>query len=219
MNMKIVLITLLFVINLFAFEAEDRLENYIYKKFVSYYPNMSVQKITIKANSTIPKGYKLDRIYFQKNSLKRDSGNFSAIYSDGSHEKRVYFKYNIKATVPVLVAIDDIPSHTPLDSSQFSNTSIKFTNFYDKPVLRVEGKESKTFIPKGKILILRLIRAIPAIHRGDIVQAIAKDGGVELSFMVKALQDGGVGESIRVKREVYKTLKAKVVSSGLVEIK
>jgi len=37
--------------------------------------------------------------------------------------------------------------------------------------------------------------------------------------MVKALQDGGVGESIRVKREGYKTLKAKVVSSGLVEIK
>jgi flagella basal body P-ring formation protein FlgA len=217
--MKIFLIIILFVTNLFSFEAEDRLENYIYKKFVSYYPTMSVKKVTIKLNSTIPKGYKLDRVYFQKNSLKRDSGNFSAIYSDGVHEKRVYLKYNIKATVPVLVAIDDIPSHTSLDSSYFMTTSIKFTNFYDKPILKVEGYESKTFIPKGKILVSRLVRGIPAIHRGDIVQAVAKDGGIELSFLAKALQDGIVGESIRVKRDGYKILKAKVISSGLVEIK
>ena len=63
MNMKIVLITLSFVLNFFAFKSEDRLEDYIYKKFVSYYPNVNVQKITIKANSTIPKGYKFKRLF------------------------------------------------------------------------------------------------------------------------------------------------------------
>jgi flagella basal body P-ring formation protein FlgA len=98
-------------------------------------------------------------------------------------------------------------------------TSIKFTNFYDKPILKVKGYESKTFIPKGKILVSRLVRGIPAIHRGDIVEAVVKDGRIELNFLAKALQDGIVGESIRVKRDGYKILKAKVISSGLVEIK
>jgi len=207
------------MINLYSFMDEDRLQNYLYKKFVTYYPSMNVENISVKTNSIIPNGYKLDRVFFQKNSLKRDNGSFSAIFSDGNHEKRVYLKYHIKATVPVLVAVEDIPSHTPLNSSMFSLSSIKFTNFYDKPVLHVEGKESKVYIPRGKILISRIVRKIPAIHRGDSVQALARDGGVEVSFVVKALQDGGVGEDIRVKRDGYKVLKAKVISNNRVLIK
>jgi len=216
--LKIVILFCIFVLNLFSFTDEDRLQNYVYKKFVSYYPSMSIQSVTIKPNSDIPKGYKLNRVYFQKNSLKRESGNFSAIYSNDDSEKRVYFKYSIKATVPVLVSIDDIASHTPLNSAMFYTSSIKFTNFYDKPVLKVDGKESKVFIPKGKIIVSRLLRAIPAIHRGDVVQALATDGGVELYFSVKALADGGVGDMIRVKRDGYKVLKARVLSSEQVQI-
>jgi len=216
--LKSIILFLSLVINIYAFTDEDRLQNFIYKKFVAYYPSINIESIDIKPNSQIPKTFTLDRVYFQKNSLKRDSGSFSAIYSDGKREKRVYFKYNIKATVPVLVAVADIPSHTPLDSSMFTNTSIRFTNFYDKPILKVEGKESKTFIPRGKILVSRLVRNIPAIHRGDFVQGVAKDGGVEVFVSVKALQDGGIGEMIRVKRDGYKIFKAKVISSELVEI-
>ena len=215
--MKKILLILFLTVSLFGYA--DRLQNYIYKKFVSYYPSMSVDHITVKPNTVIPKRYKLDRVYFQKNSLKRDSGNFSAIFVKDNREKRVYFKYKIDAKVPVLVANYDISSHTALDSTMFTQTMIRFTNFYDKPVVDVSGMESKVFIPRGKILIRRLVRKIPLIHRGDMVQAVAKDDGIELFLSVKALSDGSRGEIIRVKRDGYKILKAKVISSAKVEIK
>ena len=215
--MKKILLYFILSVSLFAFE--DVLENFIYKKFVNYYPNISIKKIAIKKNSTIPQGYRLDRAYFPKNSLKRESGNFSAVFSDGSREKRVYFKYHINATVPVLVANQDVSSHTKLDSTMFTVTSIRFTNFYDKPVVDVSGLESKVFLPKGKILIQRLVRKVPLVHRGDMLQAVAKDDGIELYITVKALSDGSRGEIIRVKRDGYKILKAKVLSSQKVEIK
>ncbi len=215
--MKKILLILFLTVSLFGYA--DKLQNYIYKKFVSYYPSMSVDNITVKPNIVIPKGYKLDRVYFQNNSLKRESGNFSAIFVKDNREKRVYFKYKIDAKVPVLVANYDISSHTVLDSTMFTQTMIRFSNFYDKPVVDVSGMESKVFIPRGKILIRRLVRKIPLIHRGDMVQAVVKDGGIELFLSVKALNDGSRGEIIRVKRDGYKILKAKVISSAKVEIK
>jgi len=215
---KILLFITLIFSNLISFEGEKKLENYIYKKFTGYYPSMSVSSIMIKANSTIPKGYKLSRVFFQKNSLKRENGNFSAIYSKDSYEKRVFLKYHIDATVPVFVATDAITSHTPLDSSMFSIKTIKFTNFYDKPIQKLAGYESKTYLPKGKILTSRLVRKTPLIYRNSTVNAVASDGGLEVYFTAKALEDGSLGQVIKVKRD-RKILRAKVISQDKVQIR
>jgi len=216
--MKKILFILLFC-TIYLFSYEGRLENFIYKKFIAYYPNIDIESVKIKTTSVIPKGYTLDRVYFPKSSIKRNSGSFSALFSKDENAKRVYFKFYIKATVPVLMAVEDIPSHTPLNSSMFTRVPINFINFYDKPVYKLIGRESKVYIPKGKILVSRLVRRIPAIHRGDIVQAVAKDEGIEINFDVKALSDGQIGKIIKVKREGAKVLKAKVLSRDRVLIK
>jgi len=179
-----------------------------------------INSIKITPNSKIPQGFTLNRVYFQKNSLKRERGNLSAIYSKDNHEKRVYFKYDIDAKVKVLVANTALRRGTILEKDFFDEKFIKFTNFYDLPVLNIQGVELKTSIPIGKILTQRMIRKVPDIHRGDIITAEVRDGGVQLFITVVALQDGIKGEIIRVKRESgRKILNATVISNDKVLIK
>ena len=215
--MKTIFMILLLTLQLFSYE--QKLKNYLDKKFTSYYPTMTIKSIKIKANNTIPKGYKLQKVYFPKNSIKRENGNFSAIFSDGDSDKRIYFKYFIDATVQVLLANMDIRSKTPLSMDFFTQIPLKFDNFYDKPVTNAAKLEAKTLIVRGKILTNRMVRKIPDIHRNDEVTAEARDGSIVLDFSVRALEDGRVGEYIRVKRGSKKILKAKVLSSNKVLIK
>ncbi len=215
--MKTIFIILLLSLQLFSYE--QKLENYLDKKFTNYYPTMTIKSIKIKANNSVPKGYKIQKVYFPKNSIKRENGNFSAIFSDGKNEKRIYFKYYIDATVQVLLANMDIRNKTPLSMDFFTQIPLKFDNFYDKPVTNVAKLEAKTFIVRGKILTNRMVRKIPDIHRNDEVTAEARDGSIVLDFPVRALEDGRVGEYIRVKRGSKKILKAKVLSFNKVLIK
>jgi len=212
-------IILLFILTLELFSYEESLKNYLERKFTSYYKTMSVKSITIKANNTIPKGYKLKRVFFPKNSIKRENGNFSAIFGNGIKQKRIYFRYYIDAVVSVLLANFDIRNGSPLSMDFFTQIPLKFDNFYDKPIIDVSGYEAKTYIPKGKILTSRLVRKVPDIHRNDEVTAEARDGRIVVDFPVRALEDGRIGEYIRVKRGNKKILKAKVLSSNRVLIK
>ena len=215
--MKKIILLIIFTIELFSYE--ESLKNYLERKFTSYYKTMSIKSITIKANNTIPKGYRLKKVFFPKNSIKRENGNFSAVFSDDTKQKRVYFRYSIDAVVDVLLAKFDIRSGSALSMDFFTQIPLKFDNFYDKPVVDVSGYEAKTYIPKGKILTSRLVRKVPDIHRNDEITAEARDGRIVVDFSVRALEDGRVGEYIRVKRGNKKILKAKVLSSHKVLIK
>ncbi len=215
--MRVLVLVLILFFQLFAYE--DKLKSFLEKKFLSYYPTMTIENITITPNNQIPKGFKIKRVYFPKNSIKRERGNFSVIFSDDKKEKRVYFKYFIDATVKVLVANIDIRRQTPLSMDFFTMIPIKFDNFYDKPIVDIKNLEAKTLIVRGKILTSRMVRKTPDIHRDDEVIAEVVDGAIVLDFPVRALEDGSIGEIIRVKRGERKILKAKIISSNKVLIK
>jgi len=220
--MKYILFLSFITVHLFALTPdalEKKLKYYLEKKFTSYYPTMLINKIEITPNQDIPKETKIVRIYLPNNSVKREHGSFSAILKSKNRQKRIYFKYSIDAKVSVLKAVTNIKRHTPLSSSLFERVTIKFTNFYDQPVLKLFNLESKNHIPQGKILINRLIRDIPLIHKKDKLTAIITSEGIELNFPVTALEDGSIGELIRVRRDTSKIFQAKIISENQVLIK
>lgn len=198
---------------------EKKLKFYLEKKFSSYYPTMLINKIQITPNQEIPKSSEIVRVYLPNNSIKRENGSFSAILKTTKKQKRVYFKYNIDAKVSVLKAITDIKRRSPLSSTLFEKVTIKFTNFYDRPILNTVGLEAKNHIPQGKILIKRLARGIPLVHRKDKLTAVINSEGIQLNFSVTALEDGSIGENIRVKRDTNKIFQAVITSATEVTIR
>ena len=220
--MKYIVLLSFITAHLFAISSdalEKKLKYYLEKKFTSYYSSMTIKKINISPNQKIPEDCEIVRVYLPNNSIKRESGSFSAIIKTTKRQRRIYFKYNIDAKVSVLKATTDIKRHSPLSSALFEQVTIKFSNFYDKPILKLFGLEAKNHIPQGKILIKRLIRGIPLIHKKDKMTAIINSGGIELNFPVTALEDGSIGEHIRVRRDTNKIFQAIIISQSQVQIR
>jgi flagella basal body P-ring formation protein FlgA len=211
----------IFTIYIYAlsnFSIEEEIKEYLQNRFTTHYPTMNIKHITITTAQKIPKGSKIVQISLKNNSLKRESGNFSVILKTSTKQQRVYFKYLIDAQVTILKTNSDIKKSTPLTLSLFDRVPIKFTNFYAEPLLKVNGLEAKTNIPTGKYLIKRLTKPIPLIHKQDRIIATIKDSGIELNLPVVALEDGVIGEVVRVKRESGKIFKAVIISSKVVSI-
>ncbi|MFN3946713.1 MAG: flagellar basal body P-ring formation chaperone FlgA [Aquificaceae bacterium] len=76
---------------------------------------------------------------------------------------------------------------------------------------------ASTRIPKGTILRRSLLRELPAVKSGDVVDAVYKSGNIEINFQAIALDGGTVGKLMRIKRD-GKIMRGRVLSRGKVEI-
>jgi flagella basal body P-ring formation protein FlgA len=63
-------------------------------------------------------------------------------------------------------------------------------------------------VPLGMPVLNRVIRVRPLILRGRVVEAVYQDGSLSISLKVETLEDGSLGQTVRVrnpitKRELY----------------
>lgn len=63
-------------------------------------------------------------------------------------------------------------------------------------------------VPVGTPIAARMVRARPLIHRGQLVEAVFQDGSLTISLKVQSLEDGALGQTVRVlnpktRRELY----------------
>ncbi len=85
----------------------------------------------------------------------------------------------------------------------------------------IENKIAKRTIKKGEILRASFIESQKIIFRGKQVQIEVISGGVKIETTGTALDDAGVGGSVRVRRDDYDSksiLSGKVNSEGIVQI-
>lgn len=83
----------------------------------------------------------------------------------------------------------------------------------------VEGATALRDLPEGACLTAAMVSSPPAIVAGAEVVAVVRSGEVEVRATLEALDSGPVGARIRVMNpETRRTVRARVVSKGLVEI-
>jgi flagella basal body P-ring formation protein FlgA len=63
-------------------------------------------------------------------------------------------------------------------------------------------------VPAGLPVLNRSVKARPLIKRGRLVEAVYQDGGLSISLKVESLEDGSLGQTVRVrnpktKRELF----------------
>jgi flagella basal body P-ring formation protein FlgA len=63
-------------------------------------------------------------------------------------------------------------------------------------------------IPVGRPILNRMVRIHPLVLRGQLVEGVFQDGSLGISLMVETLEDGILGQVVRVrnpltKRELY----------------
>lgn len=201
----------------------EKIKKYVKEEFLKTYPNMNINSLVIKRYSKLPKEfqtYKLKEIYISKANLKKEKGSISAIFTNDIKKRKLYYNYTLEATVEVLRANQYIQKNRTLSDDLVDFITIKFTNFYQKPITAyyLNKYRARTTIITGKILTTRHISKVTTIKRGDSLRATLRDGGVEVSFSAVALKDAHVGDIIKIKRNHNSFFQAKIISNTEAEV-
>jgi flagella basal body P-ring formation protein FlgA len=185
--------------------------------FLKTYPNMHIDTLTIKRYSALPKEfekYNLTEINISDNNLKREKGTVSATYTYGAKKRRLYYHFDIDATVDVLRANQYIQKGKTITDNLVDFVTIKFTNFYQIPITAyyLHKYRARTSLVEGKILTTRHITKITAVKRGDKLSTTLRDGGVIVTFQTEALKDAYIGDIIKVRRNHKSFFHVRIIS-------
>jgi flagella basal body P-ring formation protein FlgA len=74
-------------------------------------------------------------------------------------------------------------------------------------------------VPVGMPIVTRYTRSRPLVHRGQLVEALYQDGGLTISLKVETLEDGTLGQTVRVLNpKTHRELYGKVQNEDLILI-
>ncbi|MCH9813309.1 MAG: flagellar basal body P-ring formation chaperone FlgA [Epsilonproteobacteria bacterium] len=196
----------------------SKIQQYINDKFLQTYPSMHINQIDLKRTSKLPKEfekYQLKEIYIAPSAIQREKGNISVIYTDGQKKRKLFYHFKLDATVGVLRTIQSIQKGKRLTEDLVEGITIKFTNFYQKPITPyyLNRYDAKMSIIEGKILTTRHISKMTDVKRGDLLTATLRDGAVEVSFQAVALKDAYINDIIKIKRNHKSFFKARIISN------
>ncbi len=202
---------LLSLLLLFCFalaNPEDLVESEVYKRFGD---RVKVQGVRLFA----PKNLEFERV-----ELDMEYGRSRAVAYLYSGKERHQAIVNALWKAMVFIALEDIPQGSSIKPEQF-NVEERFMKTIPSD-LRLSPEDfekyiASTRITKGTMLRRSLLKEVPAVKSGDLVDVVYRSGSLELSFHAVAVDSGTVGKIIRIRRE-DKMLRGRVISKGKVEV-
>ncbi len=222
--LKIIFLLFFSGLTLFATSIqEDKIKHLIEEKFLTHYPSMNIENITIKPTSTLIhklKEYKVSKVAITKDDLRRNKGSILVTFAKNHKQRKLYYKYNINATINLYVANEHIQKGRIITPNIVNLESIKFKSLYHEPFKAQDFNQyyAKYTIKENRPLTYEKLKKNRAIKRNDHVTAIIQDGGVVLNFKATALQEGDIGDIINIRKSYKKRFKAQIISNTTVKV-
>ena len=187
------------------------------QEFTSKYPNINIKALKVFPRAyltSLPKEYSLK---LQRQNLYQNHSTFAIVTPD---HKMYFFDYTLDATLNVIVTTKKIQRHEQLGVSNTREKNVQFLNFKGMPLCDTTNHQyqSKFSLKSDYILTQNDVEALSVVHRNDTVNAFIEDGRVSISFEAVAEEDGKVGDTITIRKQNGKELRAKVVDMNRVEI-
>ncbi|VWC74002.1 flagella basal body P-ring formation protein FlgA [Burkholderia contaminans] len=124
-----------------------------------------------------------------------------------------------KILAKVLVATTPVPAGRPLTAE---NVVLAERDWLATPDAltdsgAVDGRVSRRALKSGQVLQKRFLKAQTTVKRGQAVRIVAQTGPIEVSATGTALEDGAIGDTIRVRNTgTGRTVDARVVDAATV---
>lgn len=216
--MNKLLYILLFTLSLNA--GTNEIENYI-KQILSGYVKYNFELVSK------PNGIEsIDDVNLHVDNTKQYRLNGKYLYlpvfvSVNGTSKSSYLTFSIQLYQEVYTALNEIQRDEKLSPELFQKELREVSHIRMEPILdlfNITEFRSKVNLNPGDILTKNLIEGDPIINAGDIVSAYSEYERLNISFNVKAREDGVFGEKIRVVRDDNKIFIAEVIDSKNVKI-
>lgn len=144
------------------------------------------------------------------------------VLEDDAERERIFVRTQIKLFADVVTAKNSLKKGSSLASGDLQlkeKNVLQFGNDYFSTTSPLLGKQTAGYVRAGSVITKRMIKTIPAIKRNHPVTIIVKEAGLMIEAAGVALEDGSVGDLIKVKRKKSKdVIQGKVNAPGKVEV-
>ena len=180
----------------------NAIKSAVEKRFLDYYKKYNIAINNLDIAPVIERNlakYSLEKIIFDDRDLRKDSGNFEVRIRHNERKKRVFFNFQINATIDSLSAVGSIKSGEVIDKNNTMIAQIPLTKNMTLPVsAEILGQyEAKSFISGGASIVASKITPKIIVRKGDILSVDFRNNDIGIKFNVRALEDGAVNQSIR----------------------
>lgn len=144
------------------------------------------------------------------------------VLEDGVERERIYIRTRLGLYKNVVAAAKPLKKGEIFTSDKLEEKNenvLLLSGEYFSSLSAVLGKQARGYVPAGSAILGSMIMTIPDIAKNQQVFLSVRSDGLEIKAKGVALQDGYIGDIIRVKRENNnEIIKGKVSSAGQVEI-
>lgn len=146
-----------------------------------------------------------------------------AVIEEGYEKERVVVRARLEVFREIVVASRKILKKQLLSKADLEIKKREvslYPNKYFVDKNRVIGKISTTLIPEGAILLQWMVKEQPVVSRGDALKIVIRSEGLLVEARGEALEDGQIGDIIKVRRKgVKQSIAAEITGPGQVEVK
>ena len=159
---------------------------------------------------------------FQQGSARLTSRTIVGVRCNGSSPWKIYVPVDVIVTESVLIARHPLTSghiFTANDVIAEDRDVSRLVGGYVTNAASLVGKQLKHSLMTGRVITPSMLKASIMIRRGESVTIVARNGGVSIRMMGKALADGAENQRIRVENaESKRVIEGIVRSPGQVEV-
>lgn len=150
------------------------------------------------------------------------SRRFSLIFRvDGRVKANLALRTELEALAPVVVASGDLPRGAvlALKDVRLAEKDISTLREPYREVDTLIGMGVRRDIKSGEVLQKGVLAILPVVHRGELVTLTVRSAGLVLTASGLALDNGGIGEMIRVRNSSsQKEVSGRIVGPGKVDV-
>ncbi len=200
----------------------DSLQEGFLKTLSDLHQGISVKSLTIEPQNLLPQDF--DSYKFKElvlNEAIKSSGVFRAVFEQSDFStKSLFFKYSFDAKMPVFMALNSMQPKHVLSALDYTSSFVEFNKFNKNSLSKIEPRLIvKTPIKHGEILMDRYFLKDTLVKKGDTLNAIISEDGVNIIIKAKALENANLGEIINIRTKDNKTYKAMISSKKEVIIR
>ncbi len=208
---------LLTITTLLTANITDTIAEAVLVEFEAKYPCLDANLPKVKPASPLPrdfKEYKFLMIDLKPSQLRKRKGIFKVIFKTKDREKILHYRFEIDGTIDVFKAKHKLYNDKIISKNDYEKVKQKIDKLPSKIIACNMPKKlmSKNYISAGSILTMNKFKYKKDVLRGTHIRAFIRDGMLVLEIEATVLQDGDIGEVVKIKTNKGKIFHAKLIS-------
>ena len=177
--------------------------------------------VTFSTPPSLPKGEVTYKLSPQPSSNPGYLTGTIHFFVDGNEAGRLRVSAQIDLRLAAVVAARDLPRGHVLSEEDLSESHVSYAQSKGALTLisQAAGQTLKVNVRVGAPIRDRDLVQTSMVKKGETVTIVAQGGGLKISALGQARQDGALGQTISVvNQDSKKTIAAKVIGPGMVEV-